>query len=498
VTEGAPRGALARLASGSAWTIATFGISTLAGPVLTVVLVRHMTRTEWGHLAVATSIVALLSVIAGLGLTAAVSQVAASLVATEGEAGAHAALRSGLRVATTAAAGGVVLVLAALGIVDAVGRLRPALGPMLVMAPAVVIAPVTGALVGFLRATHRPRWLAAATAVSSVVSGVLVVVALVARRPSAVVIGTARTIGTVVATGLFALGVVRWVRSRSGAVEVASVSRRLWSFGLAMLLTGVFTAALSELDIVVLAGVRGTHASAFYAPASAVADGIMSLPALIGTFYLPIVTGLAAKDDRERVANSYHVASRWNLVLCAPFLSIAVACPEAALRVLFGGEFAVAATPLRVLALGAVVQVLFGFNGLTLDSFGLPRVVLVRQVVSLGLDVVLCVALVPRFGPTGAAFATAGAIAAANVLCSVSLFRRFEMAPWDRPGLLTSLAVFAGLALAAVATANVSGALTQIVLAAAVGLLPVAGVAFGSASAYERDRIGKRLGWVRG
>jgi O-antigen/teichoic acid export membrane protein len=189
---------------------------------------------------------------------------------------------------------------------------------------------------------------------------------------------------------------------------------------------------------------------------------------MVGGFLLPALAAAAAKGERHRVAYLYHWTSRWSLVACVPVLSILVLEPHATLDLFFGIGFGHIALPLRILGLGALCHVMFGFNGYTLEAQGVALPTAFRSGVGILLSAVLCVALVPTYGATGAALATTIAIVVVNLLCSALLLTRFEIAPWDRHFAIVVASLVPAGALAALAASEVSGAFTRCAVAAAV------------------------------
>jgi O-antigen/teichoic acid export membrane protein len=175
-------------------------------------------------------------------------------------------------------------------------------------------------------------------------------------------------------------------------------------------------------------------------------------------------------------------------VLCAPLVVLMIVDPAGLLSALFGTR-AIDATALRVLGLGVAAQVVFGFNGLTMDAYGLPGAVAVRQVVCLAVSGLLCLTLAPAFGAVGAAWATAGSLILSNIWCSRSLARRFAIAPWDVP--MSCVACAVGLAaLGAWAAGSMfrDNLVRCLVDAAIVGVIAVS-AAIGTSDPTERRAI---------
>jgi O-antigen/teichoic acid export membrane protein len=402
-------------------------------------------------------------------------------------------LRASLRVAVF---GGLVLLALCLAgwlLIRTVPNLRPAAAAVLVMTPALILAPMSDLGDGLLRALDRPKLLAVISGIASFITAGLTVASLILTRPWATLVAATRSAGAVVGAVLLAFVVVSWFRPhRSSSRRAPSHVKRLLRFGTATLFTAVFAIAIDRLDVFVLGISRGPVVVALYAPAAVLAAYVLALPPIIGAFYLPVVSRAAARQNADAVRGLYHWASRWSLVLCSPAIVPMLACPTQLMRLAFGSGYAVVGGPLRILALGVFTHIMFGFNGLTLDAYGLPGVVLVRQVVCLCFSVVACALLIPWIGISGAALATTSSLVLANILCSATLFRRTRIAAWDRGLMITTVSCFVATAIAIVFTVFDPGDLPATVFAFLAGLLPLP-VAYGISSAGDRESIHRFL-----
>ncbi len=118
----------------------------------------------------------------------------------------------------------------------------------------------------------------------------------------------------------------------------------------------------------------------------------------------------------------------------------------AMVAVAFGGAYAAAGDPLRLLAIALVLMTLNAWQALALFIGGFQRLNLICNAAALGLAVVVSVLLTSRFGPVGAAVA-AVVTAAAVWAASVTLVRQRLGASPDLVRLAQILGVAAGTAL---------------------------------------------------
>jgi O-antigen/teichoic acid export membrane protein len=172
---------------------------------------------------------------------------------------------------------------------------------------------------------------------------------------------------------------------------------------------------------------------------------VIAMSAALASFLLPALVA-ARRRGMADVASLYHWSSRWNLVIVSPALALMLVVPSALLVTLFGGRYAIVAGPARILGAAATAQVLFGFNGLTLDACGLPRVLMLRSLAGVVISLVCCPVLITAFGLTGAASATTIAILFVNVTSSWALWRHFHILPWSNHSAMIAAAFTVSLA----------------------------------------------------
>lgn len=116
------------------------------------------------------------------------------------------------------------------------------------------------------------------------------------------------------------------------------------------------------------------------------------------------------------------------LALASPLLLIAILAPGWLMKTAFGPEFAIAATPLAIMAIGQLFNVLRGPTGALLLMCGHEAVALKLTIAGLALLLVLSFVLIPRLGLVGAAIAYSAPIILRCVLGYI-IARRLLRAP---------------------------------------------------------------------
>jgi len=157
-----------------------------------------------------------------------------------------------------------------------------------------------------------------------------------------------------------------------------------------------------------------THAAGTYAAMERVADVVLLGLTSVNLLVAPDFAALHAQGRRLELERHARLAA-WGattfmLVTLLPLLL----CGRPLLR-LFGDEFVAGFPVLLVLLSGAAVNALCGSVGLLLNMTGHQREMLVVAVCSLGVNWILSLILIPRYGLMGTAVAFAVSMALWNV-----------------------------------------------------------------------------------
>lgn len=124
-----------------------------------------------------------------------------------------------------------------------------------------------------------------------------------------------------------------------------------------------------------------------------------------GVLFEPAASRLYARGDREGLNDFYWSSAVWVTVLSFPAFAVSFTVAEPLTVLLFGARYASAAPILSILAIGAFLESIAGFNAPTLRVAGKLRWLVGTNVVATLITLGLHVLLIPRMGPLGAAIA---------------------------------------------------------------------------------------------
>jgi O-antigen/teichoic acid export membrane protein len=388
------------------------GTIVAAGFGMQIVLARTLGPEGLGVYATFLSIVTVLSITGGFGMPLA----AIRFIPVYAAAGQAARLRGfvrtaqGLVVATSLPVAAVFC-----AVFLAVPALRDQAG-LAVAAAAIIPAFGLATLVaGMLQAVGQPL---RAELLSGLARTLLVAVLVLASGwlgLASPVVALWLTALAALVTWAAALPVLRRAMPVPPAGPRALDERRAWlDAGLAFVLAMAALSLIERLDTILLGTLVGAEAAGIYSVSSRLALTVALASTSVLTLLAPTLAREAAAGDRAGLQRSVAVATALMLTLA---LGIAVVMAAALPWLLpaFGPGFGTAATPLVILLGGQVAVAACGPGGGLLALAGRNRAVVASAFGAVILDIVLCLVLVPVFGPEGAAAATVGTLLAQAV-----------------------------------------------------------------------------------
>ena len=226
----------------------------------------------------------------------------------------------------------------------------------------------------------------------------------------------------IVVTGiLFARYAVR----KFPAVKTSFVPVRweLLVLSVPLLINGVLNQFMAWTDTLMLGYYKTAEIVGLYNGAVPVAQMISVILVSMTFMYVPIISKLYSKGKMEEMKRSYAVLTKWVFSATLPGFFLVFLFPSAVLTVLFGAEYSASAVALQILALGFFVHTFLGPNGMTMIAIGKTRVLMWFSGISVVVNVVLNVLLIPQFGMAGAAVASVATITTANILTSLKIYQ---------------------------------------------------------------------------
>ena len=146
----------------------------------------------------------------------------------------------------------------------------------------------------------------------------------------------------------------------------------------------------------------------------------------INTIAAPKFASLYVKGEIQALSKTARQSTALMVLTVAPLLAIMMIFPEPVLR-LFGPDFGTGAPLLRLLCIGQFINVATGSVGYLLMMTGHERILRLNITLATIVNLWLCLWLIPKMGPFGAAIATAAPIAIVNILCAYFVYAKLRI-----------------------------------------------------------------------
>ncbi|MCK5563048.1 oligosaccharide flippase family protein, partial [Candidatus Bathyarchaeota archaeon] len=229
--------------------------------------------------------------------------------------------------------------------------------------------------------------------------------------------------------------------SGRSSVFASSVTKELLLFSLPLLLLGMFASIIAWTDTLMLGYFMFSDDVGLYNAAVPLAHLLPIFLAAMNFLYVPVVSRLYAKNQKEETKRSYVIVTKWVMSATLPIFLIFVLFPEFSLDTLFGFRYIGAAFALQILSIGFFISTILGPNGSTLMVIGETRFLMWSTLIAAIANIILNIALIPPLGINGAAIATASAIAIFNFSVSAKLYSLTKIHPFSMNYLKSALAL---------------------------------------------------------
>ncbi len=212
-------------------------------------------------------------------------------------------------------------------------------------------------------------------------------------------------------------------RSATPAYE----TRKWLTSSLSFIFIGGANLLNNQTDILLLGYFRPVDEVGIYRVATQGAALVVFGLQVVNGVIAPQFARMYAAKDMERLQRLVTVSARVALVVAGIFAGIFVLFGEPILSFIFGAEFAVGHKPLAILATGQLLNAAMGSVGFLLAMSGHEQIVARTLLATALLNIVLNSILIPVFGASGAAFATAVSIVAWNITLAIVVKKRINI-----------------------------------------------------------------------
>lgn len=199
--------------------------------------------------------------------------------------------------------------------------------------------------------------------------------------------------------------------------------REVFSFSIPLLSNELFLISMSTVPVMVLGFYRGAAAVAALRAIRPVATLNSFVVRSFHLLFLPLASRLYARADEEGLRAAYWRTAVWIAVLTFPMLAMTLVFAEPVTVTLFGERYRDSAPYLALLAVGYYCNAALGFNSVVLQVVGRLRYLVLVNTGSALVAILLCLVLAPTYGALGVAVAESGVLVLQNLLNQLGLRR---------------------------------------------------------------------------
>jgi len=403
-----------------------------------ILVVRHLTRADYGAWTYALSVVTLLQSVAALGLDRSVTR----FVAIYREQGDLARVRGlVLMLVGVVAAVGTLLTVVLVMFPAAIGRMTGVEPHVLALLNVIIFLVPLEALdllfIGLFACLGQARAIVVRRHILAPLLKLTAVIALVTSDASVTFLAYGYLAASLTGMMLYAPLVLRSGRQlgltfyRLRRREVTLPAKEVFAFTLPLL-----TADLAAAII----WTSGTLALGYYSTLDQVALFTVAMPLAtlnetvarnFTVLYTPAISRLFARQDHSGINAMYWRTAVWVAVLTFPVFVLTFSASGSLLQVLYGNKYHDAALVLSLLALAEYVNIALGLNGLTLRLLSDVRYSVTLNIVAAVVAIAANAVLVPRYGAVGAACATTGTALLHCLARQIGLARATGVRPFE-------------------------------------------------------------------
>lgn len=417
-------------------------VALLLGMGTQVLLVRALSRSDYGAFAYTLALIPLLRLVVSLGMSQATPRFL-SIYDEEDDRPRAAGLI--VMQALVVLSAGAVLWLAVVGLQ---GVLSGALidDPLAVqlLVVMVLLAPIEAfdrLFEAIFAAFSRPGAIFVRKYIIGPSLKILAVIVVLLLQGSVVVLAVGYVLGGVIGLAVYlrlarellrTRGLLDLIRRRKFVIPFRPVFR----FSVPLLTAEVLAISMTTISVVILGAFAGTEEVAAYRAVFPVARLNHVVLWTFALLFFPLASRMYAQRDNQGMRQAYQRSSVWVAVLTFPAFIATTAVADQTTVLLFGERYASSAPLLAVMSAGHYLNAVFGFNALTLQTYGRLRFVVVANMSGAALNVLLSLFLAPRYGAMGVAVANTSTYVFINVVNQVGLRNTIGAGLLDRSSAL--------------------------------------------------------------
>lgn len=214
--------------------------------------------------------------------------------------------------------------------------------------------------------------------------------------------------------------------------DIKGSVKELFAFAVPVIFTGIGNKVVAHLDVLILTYFAPLAVVGVYEVILPTALMFLFIPRSVTMVLFPMASELWAQKDNKRLTEGVRLTHTYLLFLTQPLVLIVFAYGEEFIQLFFGTQYTGSVTAFRILLTGVLFYVIAASNHSVLSATGNPIKVTRIIGVSATVNILLNLALIPKYEINGAAIATCVSYLIAFIMSSFAVIKLIEgKRPWD-------------------------------------------------------------------
>lgn len=208
--------------------------------------------------------------------------------------------------------------------------------------------------------------------------------------------------------------------------------REVFSYSWPLSINMMVLTFAGQIDMIVLGMFRPTEEVGIFRNYLLLLVILAVVRSSLGLIYKPIISEMISRDRPDELQEVYARLSKWMSLVNTLGFCLITLFGSRIIAVLFGESYVVTPMAIPILAFGTFVNTATGPTGITLESFGNTKFVMLNSVVLTVTNLVLDFLLVPRYGVLGAAMGASCALVVVTAIALIENYALHGLQPFTR------------------------------------------------------------------
>jgi len=232
-------------------------------------------------------------------------------------------------------------------------------------------------------------------------------------------------------TGMFLLRRIVRKEKDWDASDHVSVKKDLVVFSLPLMgvrMLGIFR---HRIDTIIIGFFMTSYYTGLYNAAMPIARALQMVLSSLNGIFMPSISELYAQNNIQELRSVYRRTAKWTFCLTLPAYLFILTFSRQIIMAMFGSEYKDAWIPLVILATGIFINTSSGSFGDTFIAVGKTGVNLLIVVFLVSINIILNIILIPLWGIAGASMANAVSLIIVCIIGFLYLYKVLKLQPFS-------------------------------------------------------------------